>query len=378
MRSLLLALTAAMLLVATPAPERAASRLATGSGFASAYVPHGWLGVVADGPLTAAANPFDAEWDLMTANGVETVRTAFYWSEAQPRADATDWSAYDPVVAAAARRRLSVVPIVHRTPSWAAARPGDIASPPRDPATYAAFLTALVARYGPSGSFWAEHPELPRMPVRDWQIWNEPNLTRYWTRQPFARSYVRLLRAAHAAIRAADPGARVVLAGLPNESWTALRSVYRAGGRGAFDVVALHPYTGKPRNVVRLVEFARREMRRARDRLRPVWITELSWPAAKGRTKNTPGFETDDRGQAHRLADGLERLAKARRRLKIDKVIWYTWLSREGSVNSFDWSGLRRLRRGRLVTAPALGAFRRTARRLQGCAKRAGDASACG
>jgi hypothetical protein len=282
------------------------------------------------------------------------------------------------VVAAAARRRLSVVPIVHRTPSWAAARSGDIASPPRDPATYAAFLTALVGRYGPNGSFWNEHPELPRTPIRDWQIWNEPNLTRYWTKQPFARSYVRLLRAAHAAIRAADPGARVVLAGLPNESWTALRSVYRAGGRNAFDVVALHPYTGKPRNVVRLVEFARREMRRAHDRLRPVWITELSWPAAKGRTKNTPGFETDDRGQAQRLADGLERLAKARRRLKIDKVIWYTWLSREGSVNSFDWSGLRRLRRGRLVTAPALGAFRRTARRLQGCAKRAGDASPCG
>jgi hypothetical protein len=188
MRSLLLALTAAMLLFAAPA---------------SARVPHGWLGVVADGPLTATANPFDAEWDLMTANGVETVRTAFYWSEAQPRADVADWAAYDPVVAAAARRRLSVMPIVHRTPPWAAERPGDIASPPRDPATYAAFLTALVGRYGPSGSFWNEHPELPRMPIRDWQIWNEPNLTRYWTKQPFARSYVRLLRAAHAAIRAA-------------------------------------------------------------------------------------------------------------------------------------------------------------------------------
>lgn len=332
---------------------------------AAARVPDGWLGVVADGPLTADGARLDAEWDLMARSGVQSVRTAFYWSEAQPTAGAPDWRRYDAVVASAARRRLTVLPIVHRTPSWAALRSDDIASPPRDPATYAAFLTALVARYGPAGSFWAEHPDVPPLPIREWQIWNEPNLTRYWTTQPFAASYVRLLRAAYAAIHAADPGAHVVLAGLPNESWTALRSVYRAGGRGAFDVVALHPYTGKPRNVVRLVEFARREMRRARDRLLPVWITELSWPAAEGRTRNTPGFETDERGQAQRLTEGLRRLADARRRLKIDKVIWYTWLSREGSVNSFDWSGLRRLRRGRIVSAPSLAAFRRSARRLQ-------------
>lgn len=333
---------------------------------AGARVPDGWLGVVADGPLTADGARLDAEWDLMAKSGVQSVRTAFYWNEAQPTAGgAPDWRRYDAVVASAARRRLIVLPIVQRSPSWAAKRPGDIASPPRDPATYAAFLTALVGRYGPGGSFWTEHTDLQPHPIREWQIWNEPNLTRYWTTQPFARSYVRLLRAAHAAIRAADPGARVVLAGLPNESWTALRSIYRAGGKGAFDVVALHPYTGKPRNVVRLVELARREMRRAHDSPRPVWITELSWPAAEGKTRNTPGFETDERGQARRLTEGLRRLAAARRRLKIDKVIWYTWLSREGSVNSFDWSGLRRVRRGRIVSAPSLAAFRRSARRLQ-------------
>ena len=125
-----------------------------------------------------------------------------------------------------------------------------------------------MARYGPQGSLWAEHPEIAARPIRAWQIWNEPNLTRYWTPprgQGFARSYVKLLRAAHRALRAADPGARTILAGLPNESWIALRRIYKAGGRRSFDAVALHPYTGKPRNVVRLAEYARREMRRFGD-----------------------------------------------------------------------------------------------------------------
>ena len=75
---------------------------------------------------------------------------------------------------------------------------------------------------------------------------------------------MKLLRASRRALRAADPGSRTMLAGLPNESWIALRKIYKAGGHGAFDVVALHPYTGKPRNVIRLIEFARKRDAQAR------------------------------------------------------------------------------------------------------------------
>jgi len=331
---------------------------------ASAKVPDGWLGVIADGPLTRQGAALDGEWDLMKASGAGSVRTAFYWPLAQPTEGAPpDFSGYDAVVLQAARRGLPVLPIVTGTPGWAGRKRGNETSPPRS-GLYAGFLRALAARYGPAGSLWAEHPEIAARPIRAWQIWNEPNLTRYWSRQPFAKSYVALLREAHRALRAADPKARVILAGLPNESWTALRRVYKAGGRRFFDAVALHPYTGKPRNVVRLGELARREMRRFKDSRKPIWITELSWPAAKGKTKNTSGFETTDTGQAGRLKEGVRLLARARKRLRIERVFWYTWLSQEGSPNSFDYSGLRRVRGGRIVSAPALAAFRAAARRL--------------
>ncbi len=351
LRVVLLAALAA-LLVAAPADARS--------------VPRGWLGVQVDGPLTEPGNALGGEYDLMASAGAETVRTAFDWRAAQPVAGgAVDFAATDAVVAAAAARRLRVIPVVHRTPDWAAERPGDgAASAPRGTDAFTAYLTALVGRYGPRGSLWAEQPGLPRMAIRDWQIWNEPNLTRYWTTQPFARPYVALLRASRRALRAADPGSRTILAGLPNESWIALRSIYKAGGRGTFDAVALHPYTGKPRNVIKLIRFARREMRRARDGRRPVWLTELSWPASKGKTGGAPGFVTTERGQASRLKLALKLLAKERKRLKIERVVWYTWLSREGSANSFDWSGLRRQRGGSIVTAPSYAEFRRAARRL--------------
>ena len=74
---------------------------------------------------------------------------------------------------------------------------------------------------------------------------------------------------------------------------------------------------------------------------------------------------------------GLKLLARARRRLRIERVFWYTWLSREDSPNSFDYSGLRRVRDGRVISVPALGAFQSAARRLQGCAKATADATRC-
>jgi hypothetical protein len=351
------------LLALLAAPAQAAER----------KVPQGWLGVTVDGPVQADTA---AEWDAMVAAGVETARVAVRWNELQPVAGApADFTALDAVVAAAASRGLELLPVVQGTPAWATF--GDHTTPPADPATFAAFMRALVARYGPDGTLWAERPDVRRIPIRAWQIWNEPNLTRYWSQQPFARSYVALLRAAYAAVHDADPGATVVLAGLPNESWTALKRVYRAGGAGHFDAVALHPYTRRPRDVVRTVQYGRRVMRKHGDRKVPIWVTELSWPAAKGKVPNPVGFEVGDKGQAAKLGAALVRLKAARSRLGIGRVFWYTWLSAERGPSAFDWSGLRRVRAGRTVSAPALAVFRRLARRFEGCAKAPGDARRC-
>jgi hypothetical protein len=346
-------------------------------------VPAGWLGVTLDGPFDAA----DArEWNRIVAAGAESVRTAVRWYDFQPYRSAadvpgseagrfrdvggvpTDFSAMDEFVAAAASRGLSVLPVVHAPPDWAVATPGVLGARPRDPATFARFMTALVGRYGPRGSLWAERPELRRVPIRAWQIWNEPNLTSYWSRQPFARTFVRLLRAASAAVHGADRGATVVLAGLTNKSWQALRSIYRAGGRGHFDAVALHPFTRKPADVVRLVRLARGVMHANGDRRLPVWVTELSWPAAKGklRKRHRTGLEVTDPVQARNMARVLRLLAAERRRLRIERVVWYTWLSAERGSNPFNWSGLRRVRKGSVVDTPALRAFRRAARTLRG------------
>ena len=362
-----------------------------GAAAAADRVPARFFGVVgepdllADRALAPAGATLEGEVREMARSGVGSMRASFFWARIQPyrtwddvpeagREDFVDvggrpfhFAETDRLVAAAAARRIEVMPVLLFAPIWAARTQGEFASPPREPADYAAFATVLAERYGPGGTFWDERPALAPLPIRDWQLWNEPTMPGFWLDQPFAKRYVALLKAARPALRGVDPRARVVLAGLVYDSPAALRAIYRAGGRGHFDVAAVHPFTRDVAGVGLLLERARRTMAAHGDRRKPLLVSELSWPSAKGKVKFPYGYEMSERGQAARLASALPYLARRRRELGVERVYWYTWLTRETDRSyPFDYAGLRRLEGDRVVAKPALAAYRRTALRLQG------------
>ncbi|MGH2930004.1 MAG: hypothetical protein ACRDL8_17510, partial [Solirubrobacteraceae bacterium] len=267
----------------------------------TAAVPQGFVGVDVDGPLVDPTTSLDltAQVKTMVASGVQSIRAAFSWSAAQPYRSWTDvpdaqrsqfvdsggvpfdFQRTDPIVAAAARARVSVLPTVLYAPSWDAVYNPNGFATPRSDAPYGAYLTALIGRYGPHGSFWRENPAIPREPIRAWQIWNEPNLAYYW-RQPFARSYAALLRVAHGAIKRADPGAKVVLGALTNTAWKSLGQLYRVRGvRRLFDAVAVNGFTRLPADVILYLRLMRRAMDRFHDGATPLIATEVSWPSAR-------------------------------------------------------------------------------------------------
>jgi polysaccharide biosynthesis protein PslG len=358
---------AAALLAAAPAAQAGPRK-----------VPQGFLGVIWDGDVVDAPGATqNAQWNAMASSGVESVRANFFWSEAQRSPGAPfDFSGTDRLVGLAAARGLPLLPVVEYAPRWARAYPSRPTSPPRRNAQYAAYLTALVGRYGPNGSFWAENPALPRTPLRQWQLWNEPHLRTYWdapkrSRYGHPRGYAALLRAAHRAIKRADPGAQVVLAGLTQRAWDELSLLYRRGLRRYFDVAAIQTFPQTARRAVRVVQLFRRAMNRAGDRRKPIYVTELTWPASKGRTKGIP-FQRQEtpRGMARRLRQAYALLVHARRRFGLSRVYWYTWASPYGRGGSiFRYAGLQRYSGGAFEAQPALGAYRQSAQRFEGCAK---------
>jgi hypothetical protein len=324
--------------------------------------PQALLGVTS-GVLTNPGAPVKSEIAEMGKTGVTALRVPFYWNQIEGSKGKFDYSRTDPFVESAAHAHIELLPIALRTPSWAAEHPKLPNSPPADPATYAAFVTALVKRYGPDGSFWSDNPDVPEVPVRHWQIWNEPNHDYYWSDQPFAAGYVALAKAARDAIKKADPSAEVISAGFPDRSWESVAQIYRAGAKGVFDAIAIHPYTYEVSNVVRLVRFARRSLVQAGDGDRPLWLTEVTWSSGKRPGHKPFPFETTVPDQAKRLAEALPLLIRDRHDLGVQRIFWENWISNDTNhSNPFDFSGLRVLHPdGTVSTKPAFDEFKRIA-----------------
>jgi hypothetical protein len=369
---LLSVLAVALLVLGAPAAAQAGKR----------RVPSGFFGATWDGAARSAPPQARAgEWGAMSRSGVESVRVSFNWARALPhRADSVAFRETDEDVARAARHGLRVLPVLELAPRWARHYPDRTASPPADPSDYVEYLLALAYRYGPNGTFWPEHPGLPARPIREWQIWNEPELRRAWdvpsgASDAWPAGYVRLLAATRDALRAVDPGARVVMAGLANDSWSKLEQLYRAGGGGLFDVAAFHLYTRSGRNTYRAARLVRAVMRRNGDRGKPLYATEIGCPASRGRLPDDRNFATTDRGMARCVKDAYSSFARGRRwkRLRVRALYWYTWASNYRGRSLFDYSGLRRLlpSGGRFRSKPALRSYARLARRYEGCAKTA-------
>ena len=126
------------------------------------------------------------------------LRAPFYWSVIETQPMHYDFWMYDGYVAAAANANLTVLPILFDPPAFRSARPASGARrgtyPPANYSDFAFFAAALVRRYGPGGEFWRRHPELPQLPIRSWQVWNEPNIPAYWPSGPNPAEYAAMLR----------------------------------------------------------------------------------------------------------------------------------------------------------------------------------------
>ena len=128
------------------------SRCALRPHAAKRKVPRGFYAVMWDRAATEAPDvEQDAQWALMASSGVESVRTVFSWAEAQPEPGRDRLLVHGP--GRRARRRATASSWCRSCaprPAWAKLDPYAPGSPPRNPSDYAAFLQALIGRYGPT------------------------------------------------------------------------------------------------------------------------------------------------------------------------------------------------------------------------------------
>jgi GH35 family endo-1,4-beta-xylanase len=242
----------------------------------------------ADPSPVAAVHTLRADDEMLhlaSEAGFDAVVQVFSWFEMEPTRQEWHWEVPDFVVRAAEHYGLDLIVRLDSLPAWAAeeAAAGQVDSLSDD---YAAFAGWVAQRY--------------RGQIRGYIVWNEPNLAKEWGgRRPDPAAYTELLRRAYEAIKAADPEAWVVSAGLaPTNHQDAeamddrafLEAMYQAGAGAYFDVLGAHPYgfaypPDDPRgahdglNLARLLDL-RAIMEAHGDGDKPIWVTELGWTTA--------------------------------------------------------------------------------------------------
>jgi hypothetical protein len=277
----------------------------------------------------------------MAAKGVHTNRFELGWKSVVRSQGSFNWKPSDRFIGALASRRIRAAPFVWGSPRWVAPNPG---RPPIDTRaherSWANFLKAAVERYGPGGTYWGRpyHDRFGArarpLPVRSWQIWNEPSLKKYFNPDgsdtQAVKKYARLLRISHDAITSKDRTAQIVLAGNPGyppdgglRAWGFLDRLYRVPGiKREFDVAALHPYASTAWDLGQEVRLVHSVMNAHGDGNTPLWLTEFGWGSAP---PDRFGINQGVAGQARRLRDSFTLLLKNRTAWNVQRLFWFLW-----------------------------------------------------
>jgi hypothetical protein len=331
--------------------------------FASAAqaVPAKFWGVVPQ------AAPSDEQFQRLKRGGVDSTRMPIEWGGVQPlKGGAFDWSGPDGVIGRAATAGIEVLPFLTGAPAWAvpvvfvpgtgktAKAPGHLPASGAAAGAWKNFVKAAVARYGPNGSFWAENPGVPKQPVRNWQIWNEPNF-KYFVANPNPAEYGKLVKLSYSALKSVDPGAKAVLGGLfalpkgclskakPKRIYCAtdfLDQMYAKtpGVKAKFNAVALHPYSYFYSELKPRIEEFRAVLEENGDVGKGLWITELGWSSQPPTQTNL--FAKGLAGQAAQLKGAFTLLRNGQVKWKLKRVYWFSVDDQAGTCNFCDGSGL--------------------------------------
>ncbi|MBW7878236.1 MAG: LysM peptidoglycan-binding domain-containing protein [Chloroflexi bacterium] len=176
--------------------------------------------------------------DRVTELPLDWVKIDVGWAQIEPAPGVYNFVVLDQVVDALSRRRIRILLTVSGSPQWARTSTAE-GGPPDDFAVFGSFMGVMAEHFaGRVGAY---------------QIWSEPNLRREWSSDVHRidpASYFDLLTVAWQAVKAVDPNAYIVSAGLAptgfNDGVNALndrlylQALYDLGLQDISDAIAVH------------------------------------------------------------------------------------------------------------------------------------------
>ena len=225
--------------------------------------------------------PDAREADVMAGAGAQVHRFTLNWQGVERVPGVYDFRIYDSIYASDLARGVQPEMILLFSPRWAWDR-GETCPP------------KVLCRFPPSERRLGAFKRMVQVTLRRYprlaglEIWNEPNLTAFWSPYPDAARYTRLVQAARAAAQEIGSPVPIVAGSLGNKPIAAghdpngvdaarfLRGMYRHGAIGAYDALSLHPYPGELDLAWTYRMLVRVDDLRARyGDTTPIWVTEV-------------------------------------------------------------------------------------------------------
>jgi hypothetical protein len=350
---------------------------------ARAAVPDMFYGANVQNVFDNSSSSWGPQLAAMSSGGLQLARYDARWQNVEPNAPSGghhnyNWSFFDSIVTAMAQHGIRWYPIIDYSTGWAGVISGDSNSEVAQShvGDFATYANVFAQRYGRGGAFWKSHPNLPQLPVLQYEIWNEENANLFLHPQTNApEHFADLYMAARAAIKPVDPQADVVVGGLALgtdgggvDEMTFLRRMFahRPDMRGNVDAIALHPYQADvPNTEARIAAF-----RSLVDQLAgpsvPIEITEVGWSTLSV-------SETERANDISALAQDLPRSD-----CNITRLILYSWTSPEQNRSrADDWFGIYNHNATPKPSATAFLGSVKTMRGLSGAAAPTGTVAIC-
>ena len=284
-----------------------------------------------------SATDLNTNIQMLKELGTQFVRFDFDWKEIETADDGFSFSKYDDIVDKLTAQNIKILGILDYGNNWSDPTTGNTTEINR----FADYVVNTVRHF--------------KNKVKIWQIWNEPNNELFWP-SPNAANYAKLLQAAYAAAKQADPQSVVVLGGLVGNgqdeivisgirfaSANFLSGIYSNNGKDCFDVVAIHPYNyttdiSSTASLVSAIDGTKTIMSNNGDGSKELWITELGpllFPPTAVPLISTRGYSEAE------IATWLN-LIYTDLKPKVQKLFWYEFRDFPGdlSITNPNWEGL--------------------------------------
>jgi|GEM_PF-7048704 len=193
-------------------------------------------------------------------------RNDFWWGVIEPEKDRYDWRLADKAVETYKSFGFNLLVILCYNSAWS----GNLSPATEEEVrNYGDYVYNMVSRY--------------KDYVKYWEVWNEPNISEFWSPEPNVENYTKVLKEAYRRAKEADPTCKVIGCVTAGTALEFIEKVLQLGGGRYMDIISVHPYqhespeeeTGQ---IVLIHEL--HEMLKKYNANIPIWITEVGWVAA--------------------------------------------------------------------------------------------------